>query len=902
MLFVGTMPSVFADTGFPKTIKLSGSSFYAGDEIKITLLDSSEKSVMLPETWFMTYEHKGKEELSSNSGISYADGTYRMVVPTHVEDSSDHRIVIYDKSLAQMVETNFTLKTTEASDTADEPELEAEDEPNYSISFSKNVVEPGEDVYLYVLNGQFVEDLSDEYRFRAYKENRDLALDFSRVTTGTYEMEVPEDELGKITVKLQKTLNGTVVDFRDLEIEEPEQAPEEELEEVAPEEDPSSEPIDDSKHFVLSHEEIAPGQTITVFFFNNGRPYDLSTNNYNNYFNLALSGVNDPIRGVDAERVSSGVHRVTLPDNIRGAVQVRLFDRELRGIIHSAEFSVVDGNEVAQPAAEVVEEVEGTIAEEIEDTGAPEDEDVIVPGEGTSLEELVNQEPVLDVFKAVDLEINAEEKQAIEVLRRDFVREAVKIEEREIGFIPEEIPIVRDEGLEIERDEEGNICSDSKNNKWAKALIEAWARSNRVFVEAERREINGVEKAVVICRPHRKITRGEFATLLAANLGLSLDNKGLDRLIELGIIQGHEDGRLGEDEPLNRAQAMTILSRVYLKDLPEDLKQDMLASALESLEGLKPNHWAAIHVGALHQLGIVKGVTVEKPNGDIAYDAALSKDLTFAQAIAMFERLQVAAEVINALVEGEVDPEEQEEVNNFADRVLAKEYFKRTVKDQAEISVDRGNVAEVVGRSPRAFERYDLGRRLGEVRLGFRDEAPDFRPENGEVEDDAADQADNEETPQQPEQEPEDQFVPAVDAELDADFVFEAVNRELEVVSVNDETTLEMPVRFKNRSTGDVVLNSWLIKGQEGKPANFEMRKTDEQRLFDFNLTLTFRDTPEQVNRFGVELLVMDDLGNESTETQYFKLVRLEDQTFTLERIARNNQGQSFEELLSSLK
>ncbi|MFC4810936.1 S-layer homology domain-containing protein [Paenibacillus sp. GCM10023250] len=112
-------------------------------------------------------------------------------------------------------------------------------------------------------------------------------------------------------------------------------------------------------------------------------------------------------------------------------------------------------------------------------------------------------------------------------------------------------------------------------------------------------------------QPKKNVTRAEFAAMLAKALGLSeaapvafTDVSGdhwahgaISALEALGFINGYSDGSFRPNQPITRAEMITILARVI------DFGKAAGDSPFTDVNG----HWAAPAIAALTEAGVVKG-------------------------------------------------------------------------------------------------------------------------------------------------------------------------------------------------------------------------------------------------------------------------------------------------------
>jgi len=110
----------------------------------------------------------------------------------------------------------------------------------------------------------------------------------------------------------------------------------------------------------------------------------------------------------------------------------------------------------------------------------------------------------------------------------------------------------------------------SKRTVFDKELEGHWARNN-IAVALEHGLIEGYLTGWF--KPDQAMTRAEFSTLVARVIDLdrSGDAKAfwaentMDRLLDYGLLQGDPDGSLRPDDPITRAEAVTILNRLLMR-------------------------------------------------------------------------------------------------------------------------------------------------------------------------------------------------------------------------------------------------------------------------------------------------------------------------------------------------
>ncbi|BES64416.1 hypothetical protein SANA_08550 [Gottschalkiaceae bacterium SANA] len=110
----------------------------------------------------------------------------------------------------------------------------------------------------------------------------------------------------------------------------------------------------------------------------------------------------------------------------------------------------------------------------------------------------------------------------------------------------------------------------SKTTVFDKELEGHWARNN-IAVALEHGLIEGYLTGWF--KPDQAMTRAEFSTLVARVI--DLDRTGdakafwaentMERLLDYGLLQGDPDGNLRPDDPITRAEAVTILNRLLMR-------------------------------------------------------------------------------------------------------------------------------------------------------------------------------------------------------------------------------------------------------------------------------------------------------------------------------------------------
>jgi len=114
------------------------------------------------------------------------------------------------------------------------------------------------------------------------------------------------------------------------------------------------------------------------------------------------------------------------------------------------------------------------------------------------------------------------------------------------------------------------------------------------------------------------LTRGQFTATMARMMGLDLsgeapfgDTQGywaeghIAAMTAAGIVNGHADGSFGPNEPITRAQMVTLMDRAqdYLGLSTPDYDPQQLQNRLADVAG----HWAQDHIGHMYELGITQG-------------------------------------------------------------------------------------------------------------------------------------------------------------------------------------------------------------------------------------------------------------------------------------------------------
>lgn len=122
-------------------------------------------------------------------------------------------------------------------------------------------------------------------------------------------------------------------------------------------------------------------------------------------------------------------------------------------------------------------------------------------------------------------------------------------------------------------------------------------------------------------RPDRKISRAEFASIVARYLNLSQSQavnfpdladdhwalEDIKKVVAAGIMKGYEDGSFGPQKPVTRAEAVTIINRVLKRYPDEDYIRN---TKIKTFSDIK-NHWAyyqIIEATYDHDYTIVNGV------------------------------------------------------------------------------------------------------------------------------------------------------------------------------------------------------------------------------------------------------------------------------------------------------
>lgn len=122
-------------------------------------------------------------------------------------------------------------------------------------------------------------------------------------------------------------------------------------------------------------------------------------------------------------------------------------------------------------------------------------------------------------------------------------------------------------------------------------------------------------------RPDRKISRAEFASIVARYLNLSQSQavnfpdlaadhwalEDIKKVVAAGIMKGYEDGSFGPQKPVTRAEAATIINRALKRYPDEDY---IRSNKTKSFSDIK-DHWAyyqIIEATYDHDYSLVNGV------------------------------------------------------------------------------------------------------------------------------------------------------------------------------------------------------------------------------------------------------------------------------------------------------
>lgn len=168
---------------------------------------------------------------------------------------------------------------------------------------------------------------------------------------------------------------------------------------------------------------------------------------------------------------------------------------------------------------------------------------------------------------------------------------------------------------------------------WAKALIEK---------SVELGFVNGYEDGTF--KPNRKVTRGEFATMIARALNMNLDNSEssfmdadetpawakpyIQAIKKVGFISGYEDGTFRANKEMTRSELVTIIVRALGLEVDPNVKLDFKDAEQVPV-------WARPYVATAVKAGLIKGYGDGKFNPNRASTRAEAITLVIAMLNAM---------------------------------------------------------------------------------------------------------------------------------------------------------------------------------------------------------------------------------------------------------------------------
>jgi hypothetical protein len=754
-----------------------------GEEMKFSLVDQDWNATALPSGWLLTYEYSSDKGITYNqfatskSEIAYDSGNFYFVLPVDGKDKTYSRLAVYSDKGEQMIETGVFVENQTTTEPEQTPDPEPEDEqPTLSIDLSETEVRPGATTYLMMVgeNGVY-DDQNGDYYFAAYQNGVDLAISMPQITMGTYQFDVPMDVVGSLQIKLI-TSTGETLDSETLNVIREADPQFDDEPEPETEETPEAPEVDDvvviPETVRLLRNTLPQGEDFKFTLldkFDNKVDY-LPENAYVTAKKVDQVGGATIVEG-PLTAGAQDVFTVRLPADLEvGDYDVELYTPTKRStteftlvpeVVEGQELEIVDielekfeyllgdviepvlynaaGSKVNKPdnwTYELVHKNNEEISSKFKkllinsfttpDQLGPyfinlrdEDGNFIVD-EVFNVLPLPAQQPKLEKFTVEELGLTEEEKERIEIVKRDYVNRAINAQIGNKTFVP-------DEDLEIERDEDGYMCSDTERDQWSRAIVESAARNKWIFVEVERRQINGQEKGIVKCRPADYATRAEIAAIIVRYLGLTEESEEgfedvpedhpLSRHIKIakkyGIFQGDPNGFFRPEAPVNRAELLTIIARMFFdQGLSEEVMDAMKDQLPVDLKFEVDAEWAHRPLAINYHFGVARGRQIEGPNGEVIFDAALAQFVQNDEVVKLLMNAQVAAEAANRRRAGQNITKED------AARILAAAQYQRSPEEDA-VEVDGDIVEDVVDRSREAFDIFGLNERADVREFGF---------------------------------------------------------------------------------------------------------------------------------------------------------------------------------------
>ena len=137
----------------------------------------------------------------------------------------------------------------------------------------------------------------------------------------------------------------------------------------------------------------------------------------------------------------------------------------------------------------------------------------------------------------------------------------------------------------------------SQTNSYSDVTLDKWF-NNAISTLSNGGIINGYEDGTF--QPNKKITRAEFATMAVRFFSASYDGEDLfpdidkhwaqeyiNTAASQGIINGYEDGTFRPDQPITRAEAMTIVNRVLERHPDKDHLLDTMIQWPDNMDTAK---------------------------------------------------------------------------------------------------------------------------------------------------------------------------------------------------------------------------------------------------------------------------------------------------------------------------